>query len=87
MEQLSISVGGIAQSATTLAALVSETKEDGDNVNGRMKETVDISQKGKEIMKGVGEAMQNIKGSVRQLQQAHRKYWHLPKCWWNRRTA
>ncbi len=70
VEQLSISVGGIAQSATTLAALVSETKEDGDNVNGRMKETVDISQKGKEIMQGVGEAMQNINGSVRQLQQA-----------------
>lgn len=70
VEQLSVSVGGIAQSATTLAALVSETKEDGDNVNGRMKETVDMSQKGKEIMQGVGEAMQNINCSVRQLQQA-----------------
>ena len=47
VEQLSVSVNEIAKSATTLASLVAETKEDGDGMNGRMKETVSISQKGK----------------------------------------
>lgn len=70
VEQLSISINGIAQSATTLAALVEETKNDGDGVNDRMKETVSISQKGKEIMRDVDIAMQNINHSVGQLQYA-----------------
>ncbi len=70
VEQLSISVNEIAQSATTLASLVAETKEDGDGMNGRMKETVNISQKGKEVMQGVDTAMQRIDSSVRQLQRA-----------------
>nr|MDE6364986.1 hypothetical protein [Lachnospiraceae bacterium] len=70
VEQLSISVNEIAHSATTLASLVAETKEDGDGMNGRMKETVSISQKGKEVMQGVDTAMQRIDSSVRQLQHA-----------------
>lgn len=70
VEQLSVSVNEIAQSATTLASLVAETKEDGDGMNGRMKETVSISQKGKEVMQDVNTAMQSIDNSVRQLQRA-----------------
>ncbi len=70
VEQLSVSVNEIAQSATTLASLVAETKNDGDGMNGKMKETVSISQKGKVVMQDVGTAMQNIDGSVRQLQCA-----------------
>lgn len=70
VEQLSVSVNEIAQSATTLASLVAETKEDGDGMNGRMKETVSISQKGKEVMQDVGTAMHSIDNSVRQLQHA-----------------
>lgn len=70
VEQLSVSVNEIAQSATTLASLVAETKEDGDGMNGRMKETVSISQKGKEVMQDVDTAMQSIDNSVRQLQRA-----------------
>lgn len=70
VEQLSVSVNEIAQSATTLASLVAETKEDGDGMNGRMKETVSISQKGKEVMQDVDTAMQSIDNSVRQLQHA-----------------
>lgn len=70
VEQLSVSVNEIAKSATTLASLVAETKEDGDGMNGRMKETVSISQKGKEVMQGVDTAMQRIDNSVRQLQRA-----------------
>lgn len=68
--QLSISVSEVAQSATTLAALVEETKNDGDGMNGKMKETIDISQKGKEIMWDVNASMQNINRSVQQLQYA-----------------
>ena len=70
VEELSVSVNGIAHSATTLAMLVEETKNDGEDVNGKMKETVDISQKGKEAMQDVSSAMQNINSSVTKLQEA-----------------
>lgn len=70
VEELSVSVNGIAQSATTLATLVEETKEDGEGVNVKMKETVDVSQKGKEAMQDVSMAMQNINHSVMKLQRA-----------------
>ncbi len=70
VEELSVSVNGIAQSATTLATLVEETKNDGEGVNGKMKETVHISQKGKEAMQDVSMAMQNINSSVTKLQVA-----------------
>lgn len=68
--QLSISVSEIAQNAATLAALVEETKNDGDGMNGKMKETVDISQKGKEIMQDVDTAMQTSYQSMQKLQYA-----------------
>lgn len=70
VEQLSVSVNTVAQSATTLAALVEETRDDGEGVNGKMKETVDVSKKGREIMQGVDTAMQNINSSVMELQKA-----------------
>lgn len=70
VEQLSLSVNEIAKSATALAEFVAETKDDGNGMSDRMIKTVDISRKGKEVMQGVGTAMQNIDGSVRRLQQA-----------------
>lgn len=70
VEQLSLSVGEIAKSATTLAMLVEETKDDGDGVNCKMKETVDVSQKGREAMQDVSAAMENINSSVQKLQLA-----------------
>lgn len=70
VEELSVSVNGVAQSATTLATLVEETKNDGEDVNGKMKETVDISQRGKETIQDVSMAMQNINNSVTKLQSA-----------------
>lgn len=70
IECLSLSVGGIAESATTLAGVVAETKEDGDGVNSKMLETVDVSQKGMQAMQEVSEAMQNIHQSVEKLQSA-----------------
>ncbi|RKI39674.1 HAMP domain-containing protein [bacterium D16-51] len=70
VEQLSISVSGIAESATTLAILVTETRDDGEGVSSKMNETVEISQKGKVAMQDVSVAMQNINNSVRKLQLA-----------------
>ena len=68
--QLSLSIGEIAQSATTLATLVEETKDDGDGVNSRMKETVHVSQAGRESMQDVSMAMEEINSSVKKLQSA-----------------
>lgn len=70
VEQLSVSVSEVAQNATTLAALVAETKNNGDGMNGKMQETIVISQKGKDIMQNVDASMRTINQSVRQLQYA-----------------
>lgn len=70
VEQLSVSVNEIAQSATTLAMVVTDTKENGDSVNSKMQETIDISKKGKDDMQYVSSAMQNIDQSVKKLQSA-----------------
>ncbi len=67
---LSISVSGIAESATTLADVVAETKKNGDGVNDKMQQTVDVSKKGRQAMQEVGEAMTKIHQSVEKLQQA-----------------
>lgn len=68
--QLSLSIGEIAQNATTLATLVEETKYDGDGVNSKMKETVGVSQAGREAMQNVSMAMKEINSSVKKLQSA-----------------
>ena len=70
VEQLSLSVNEIAENATTLAMVVADTREDGEQVDGKMKETVEASRKGKTDMQNVGNAMQSINESVLKLQQA-----------------
>lgn len=70
IESLSVSVSGIAESATTLAGVVSDTKKNGDSVNSKMQETVDVSQQGRQAMQKVSEAMYNINQSVEKLQAA-----------------
>ncbi len=70
VEQLSVSVGQIAQSASDLAGAASEAKDNGEDVNGRMKEMVHVSQKGKQDMQCVDVAMRNIDHSVKKLQNA-----------------
>ncbi|MDE7310823.1 MAG: HAMP domain-containing protein [Eubacterium sp.] len=70
VEQLSISVNEIAQNATTLAMVVADTRENSVQVNDRMRETVEVSQKGKADMQNVGSAMQDINESVIRLQEA-----------------
>ena len=70
VEQLSLSVNEIAENATTLAMVVSDTREEGSQVDLKMKDTVEVSRKGKADMQNVGDAMQNINQSVLKLQQA-----------------
>lgn len=70
VEQLSLSVGEIAENATTLAMVVADTKADGDKVENKVEETVDVSRKGKADLQNVENAMKAISESVVKLQQA-----------------
>lgn len=70
VEQLSLSVNDIAENATTLAMVVSDTRNYSEQVDHKMKETVTISRQGKSDMQRVGTAMQDINESVMRLQQA-----------------
>ncbi|MBU5474393.1 methyl-accepting chemotaxis protein [Roseburia sp. MSJ-14] len=70
VEQLSLSVNEIAENATTLAMVVADTREEGEQVDGKMKDTVEVSHQGKTDMQNVGVAMQSINQSVLKLQQA-----------------
>ena len=49
---------------------VSDAKENGTQVSVKMKETVQVSQKGKNEIQNVGNAMQTIVQSVKKLQEA-----------------
>lgn len=70
VEQLSNSVNEIAENATTLATVVADTREEGEQVDLKMQDTVKVSRQGKSDMQNVGDAMQNINQSVLKLQQA-----------------
>ncbi|MFL0168623.1 methyl-accepting chemotaxis protein [Candidatus Clostridium helianthi] len=70
VDQLSSSVGEIAENTTTLANVVSNTRDDGNNVNDKMKETIKISEKGIKDMEKVNVAMENIRTSIGSLEQA-----------------
>lgn len=70
VEQLSESVNEIAENATTLAMVVADTRDDSVQVDGKMKETVEVSKKGKADMQNVSQAMVNMNDSVTRLKQA-----------------
>lgn len=70
VEQLSLSVGEIAEHATTLAMVVSDTKDDGEQVDRKMQETVVVSQNGKADLQRVSSAMGTIDTSMQKLQQS-----------------
>lgn len=73
VDQLSVSVNEIADSATTLAMVVSDTKDNSVVVDAKMQETVLVSEKGREDMKKVGLAMNSIKTSIEKLEEAINK--------------
>ncbi|MBP3490089.1 MAG: methyl-accepting chemotaxis protein [Roseburia sp.] len=73
VDQLSISVNEIADNATRLAGVVSDTKDDSLNVENKMRETVRVSQKGRGDMERVGEALEDIRTSIENLKTAVNK--------------
>ena len=73
VDQLSVSVNEIAQNATKLAGVAADTKTDSDMVENKMQETVQISEKGRKDMERVGEALDNIEVSIRNLEEAVNK--------------
>lgn len=70
VEQLSLSVTEIAENATTLAMVVADTRDDGEKVDVKMRETVDASQKGKTDIQHISGAMTEINDSVQKLKLA-----------------
>lgn len=73
VDQLALSVYEIAENATKLAGVVADTKEDSNNVEQKMQETVDVSKKGRQDMERVGRELDNIRASIRNLEEAVNK--------------
>lgn len=73
VDQLSVSVNEIAENVTQLAGVATETKNDGDSVDIKMCETVEVSEKGRMDMEHVSEALNNIELSIRSLEEAVNK--------------
>lgn len=70
MEQFSASIGDIADNATTLAGVASDTKKESVLVCEKMENTVAVSSRGKQDMLAVGTAMNKICDSIENLQSA-----------------
>ncbi len=60
VDQLATAVNDIAANATTLAQVVADTRENSDKAHESMKETVGISQKGRDDMEKLSVAMEGI---------------------------
>lgn len=73
VDQLSVSVNEIAENATMLAGYAADTKADSDAVEHKMRETVEVSEKGRKDMERVGEALESIRLSVQNLETAVNK--------------
>lgn len=67
VDQFSISINEIAESATNLSGVVMDTTEDGAFVRQQIDTTVDISQKGRADMQRVSAAMGEIRVSIEDL--------------------
>ncbi len=63
VDELALAVNEIAENATTLAMVVSDTRENSNEANESMKETVEISKKGRADMEHLSVAMEGIKNS------------------------
>lgn len=70
VDQFSISINEIAESATNLSGVVADTSADGDDVKEQIVSTVEMSKKGREDMQRVNEAMVEIRSSIEALVEA-----------------
>lgn len=73
VDELGRAVEEIAQNASSLAIVVSETGEDGTKVNQKMQETVSVTEQGRLDMNHVGKAMETIQTSINALEEAINK--------------
>ena len=70
VDELSRSISEIADNATTLAMVFSDTKQTITKVESHMQQTVTASIQGKNDMRQVNDAMETISSSIRKLDQA-----------------
>ncbi len=73
VDQLALAVNDIAENATVLANVVAATRDNSDKAHDSMKETVEISQKGREDMEQVSVAMGGISSANERLVEAIKK--------------
>lgn len=73
VDQLATAVNDIAANATTLAQVVADTRENSDKAHDSMKETVGISQKGREDMEKLSVAMEGISDANERLVESINK--------------
>ena len=73
VDQLATAVNDIASNATTLAQVVADTRENSDKANISMKETVGISQKGRQDMEKLSDAMNGISDANERLVESINK--------------
>ncbi|MBE5843853.1 MAG: HAMP domain-containing protein [Butyrivibrio sp.] len=67
VDQLAVAVNDIAENATTLATVVADTRENSEKADASMKETVKISQKGRDDMEKLSHAMKGIQDANTRL--------------------
>lgn len=73
VDQLVASVNEVAENTTTLANVVTDTREDSANVDKKMKDTISVSEKGRRDAERVNAAMDNIRDSITSLETAINK--------------
>ncbi len=73
VDQLALAVNDIAENATVLANVVAATRDNSDKAHDSMKETVEISQKGREDMEQLSLAMGGISTSNEKLVESINK--------------
>ncbi len=73
VDQLALAVNDIAQNATVLAGVVADTRDNSDKAHDSMKETVDISQKGRADMEQLSVAMSGISDANEKLVESINK--------------
>lgn len=73
VDQLATAVNDIAQNATVLAQVVADTRDNSEKADESMKETVGISQKGRDDMEKLNVAMEGIAQSNEKLVESINK--------------
>lgn len=67
VDELARAISEVAENATSLSMVVSETDQKGKEASSKMKDTVSISEKGKLDMLHISQAMQTVETTVSEL--------------------